>query len=172
MWFSWAFRGFLWAIYCINFCLFSVFIFHFLDIALCQHWHISTLFSYLLFMISRPLRSLVFPRCFVFFSLVFLSPTVGICGLDSQDCRHVQTGDVQINNFLVLLQPFRRWWSSGFLDIKHVDIQTVAEGEKIYITSTSQVRSNRKRNSVTTADKTYIFSLLTYAIYQLECMTD
>lgn len=66
-----GFRRILWAIYCINFCLFSVSIFHFLDIALCLGWHISTLFfSHLLFMISRPLRSLVFPWCFVFFSLV------------------------------------------------------------------------------------------------------
>lgn len=52
---------------------FTVLIFHFLDIALCLGWHILTLFfSYLLFMISRPLRCLVFPWCFVFSPLFFV----------------------------------------------------------------------------------------------------
>lgn len=72
----------------------------------CTWVDISRLFYYLCFcfMIPRPLRSLGLTRCLLCLLLpCFLSPTVGICGFDSQDCRHVQTGDVQINNSLILV---------------------------------------------------------------------
>lgn len=109
----WAFRDFPDQPFTVLICLFSVFIrFHFW-ISHCTWVDISRLFFplhiWFCFMISRPLRSLVFPRCLLCLLLpCSLSPTVGICGPDSHDCRHVQTGDVQINNSLILLESSSR----------------------------------------------------------------